>query len=100
MTLLEQHLELRARHQECASSLNHVQTQFSEYKARLKQELQEPETRHKYYKLADKVTTEDQNFLNVTNYRVNCGNCSLPFVNRILDSSPHLRQSDLRRSNY
>jgi hypothetical protein len=50
VTLLEQHLELSARRQECASSLIHVQIQFSEYKleARLQQELQE--TRHQYDK--------------------------------------------------
>jgi len=102
VTLLEQHLELRARHQECASSLIHVQTQFSEYSARLQQELQE--TRHKYDKLADKVTTEDQIFRNVIDYRVSTGysnhKCRLPFVDLILDSRPHLCPSDLHRSNY
>jgi hypothetical protein len=90
VTLLEQHLELRARHQECASSLLHVQTQFSEYKARLQQELQE--TRHKYDKLADKITTEDQIFRNVIDYRLSCGygshECRLPSSMKSLIAVP------------
>jgi hypothetical protein len=49
VTLLEQHLQLRARHQECESSLVHGQTLFSDYQARLQHELKE--TLHKYDKL-------------------------------------------------
>jgi hypothetical protein len=73
VTLLEQHLELRAYHQECVSSLVRIQAQFLEYQTRLQQELQEirkqelQEIRKKYDNLADKVTTEDQIFLNVIN---------------------------------
>ncbi len=71
MTLLEQHLDLHVRHQECESSVVRVQTQILECQASVQQtESLLEEACNKHAKLTYQIDKEDQIFLYVLDYRV------------------------------
>ncbi len=100
MTLLGQHLDLHVRHQECESSVVHVQAQLSQFQARDQQtESFLVEACNKYAKFTQQVDQEDQFFRNVIDYSVNgYAAAILPMVDHILESSLHLRPNGRIRS--